>query len=109
MTLRVQIAHAEPGENARVVVVQNPTTGSKVMKDGDPAARFGVHADHGAVIHELLEGEQLADAENRALTRMWAAYTVQAGGQTFDGEPLPTWYELGDERQACWRAALQAI
>jgi hypothetical protein len=36
---------------------------------------------------------------------MWNAYAVQAGGKTFDGKPLPTWDELGEERQACWVAA----
>jgi hypothetical protein len=33
---------------------------------------------------------------------MWDAYAKQAGGVTFDGKPLPTWDELGKERQACW-------
>ena len=32
---------------------------------------------------------------------MWDAYAIQAGGKTFDGKPLPTWGELGAERQAC--------
>jgi hypothetical protein len=36
---------------------------------------------------------------------MWDAYAIQAGGKTFDGKPLPTWDELGDERQSCWVAA----
>ena len=36
---------------------------------------------------------------------MWDAYAVQAGGKTFDGKPLPTWDELGEERQSCWIAA----
>ena len=36
---------------------------------------------------------------------MWNAYAIQAGGKTFDGKPLPTWDELGDERQSCWIAA----
>jgi hypothetical protein len=37
--------------------------------------------------------------------RMWDAYAVQAGGVTFDGKPLPTWDELGEDRQSCWVAA----
>jgi hypothetical protein len=37
--------------------------------------------------------------------KMWDAYAKQAGGVTFDGKPLPTWEELGEDRQACWRAA----
>ena len=37
--------------------------------------------------------------------RMWDAYAKQAGGVTFDGKPLPTWDELGEERQLCWIAA----
>jgi len=36
---------------------------------------------------------------------LWDAYAKQAGGVTFDGKPLPTWDELGEERQACWKAA----
>ena len=39
---------------------------------------------------------------------MWEAYSVRAGGKTFDGKPLPTWDELGEDRQACWRAAAYA-
>lgn len=37
--------------------------------------------------------------------QMWGAYAKQAGGVTFDGKPLPTWDELGEERQSCWIAA----
>ena len=37
--------------------------------------------------------------------QMWDAYAIQAGGKTFDGKPLPTWDELGAERQSCWVAA----
>jgi hypothetical protein len=36
---------------------------------------------------------------------MWGAYATQAGGKTFDGKPLPSWEELGEERQSCWVAA----
>ena len=39
---------------------------------------------------------------------MWAAYSAKAGGKTFDGKPLPTWDELGEERQQCWAAAADA-
>lgn len=38
---------------------------------------------------------------------MYHAYWKQAGGKTFDGKPLPTWGEIGAERQACWIAAAQ--
>jgi hypothetical protein len=49
-------------------------------------------------------------AEDRALARMWGAYCHKAGGKTFDGKPLPTWAELGEERQACVAAAdLRAV
>jgi len=37
--------------------------------------------------------------------RMWDAYAFRAGGKTFDGKPLPTWDELGEDRQSCWVAA----
>lgn len=36
---------------------------------------------------------------------MYHAYCKQAGGKTFDGKPLPTWAEIGAERQSCWVAA----
>ena len=36
---------------------------------------------------------------------MWESYAIQAGGKTFDGKPLPTWDELGEDRQSCWIAA----
>lgn len=39
----------------------------------------------------------------------YEAYCKQAGGKTFDGKPLPTYEELGAERQACWEAAAQQI
>lgn len=39
----------------------------------------------------------------------YAAYCKQAGGKTFDGKPLPTYAELGAERQACWVAAAKQI
>ena len=37
--------------------------------------------------------------------KMWAAYCEAAGGVTYDGKPLPTWEELGEDRQKCWMAA----
>ena len=46
---------------------------------------------------------------NAKAIKAYAAYCVQAGGVTFDGKPLPTFEELGDERQACWIAAVDAI
>jgi hypothetical protein len=39
--------------------------------------------------------------------RMWGAYSIRAGGKTFDGKPLPNWDELGEDRQACWIAAAE--
>jgi hypothetical protein len=39
---------------------------------------------------------------------MWKAYAEKAGGVTFDGKPLPTWKDLGSERQSCWKAAAEA-
>ena len=41
--------------------------------------------------------------------KAYAAYCAQAGGVTFDGKPLPTFCELGEERQACWIAAVDSI
>lgn len=39
---------------------------------------------------------------------MYDAYAKEAGGITFDGKPLPTWDELGEDRQNCWCAAALA-
>lgn len=36
----------------------------------------------------------------------YEAYTAQAGGVTFDNKPLPTFDELGENRQQCWYAAI---
>lgn len=37
------------------------------------------------------------------------AYCKQASGKTFDGKPLPTYAELGADRQACWEAAARQM
>jgi len=34
--------------------------------------------------------------------RMWDAYATRLGGKNYKGEPLPSWDDLGDERQYCW-------
>ena len=44
----------------------------------------------------------------RIAEKMYSAYCSHAGGLTFDGKPLPSWQELGLERQSCWRAAAEA-
>ena len=41
--------------------------------------------------------------------KAYAAYCKQAGGVTFDGKPLPTFEELGKDRQACWIAVADDI
>ena len=46
---------------------------------------------------------------NAKAIKAYAAYCKQAGGVTFDGKPLPTFEELGEERQACWIAAVDSI
>ena len=46
---------------------------------------------------------------NAKAIRAYTAYCAQAGGVTFDGNPLPTFEELGEDRQACWMAAVDAI
>lgn len=39
----------------------------------------------------------------------WRYYCLAADGKTFDGKPLPTWEELGRDRQLCWEAAASAV
>ena len=46
---------------------------------------------------------------NMIAAKAYAAYCKQAGGETFDHKKLPTWDELGGNRQACWLAAAQEI
>lgn len=48
----------------------------------------------------MITFEQLAQ-------KAYAAYCKQAGGKTFDGKPLPTFEELGADRQACWVASVK--
>lgn len=107
MSILVNFKHTHPGMPERIAVVAKGEPAAE-LKGGDDATRCVYYA-RSAVVHELDASETLADAEDRALRRMWDAYAAQGGGKTFDGKPLPTWDELGDERQACWRAALQAI
>lgn len=107
MSIIVNFKHTHDGMAERIAVVAR----------GEPAADLAggqetqrcVYGSRSAVVHEMLVGETLETAENRALQRMWSAYCEQGGGKTFDGKPLPTWDELGAERQECWRAALKAI
>ena len=42
-------------------------------------------------------------------SKAYAAYCKQAGGITFDGKPLPTFEDLGEDRQQCWVAATDAM
>lgn len=39
----------------------------------------------------------------------YQAYCRQAGGKTFDGKPLPTFEQLGADRQACWKSAVAQV
>ena len=39
----------------------------------------------------------------------YAAHSHAAGGKTFDGKPLPTFDQLGTERQHCWVEAAKSI
>ena len=42
-------------------------------------------------------------------SKAYAAYCKQAGGITFDGKPLPTFEDLGEDRQQCWVAATDVM
>lgn len=107
MSILVDFKHTHPGMPESIVVVAKGEPAA-VVEGGGQATRCVYYA-RSAVVHEIALGEALDAAEDRALRRMWTAYAEQAGGKTFDGKPLPTWDELGEERQACWRAALHAI
>lgn len=51
----------------------------------------------------MLDENDMTDVE-RLAGALWDAYSIKAGGKTFDGKPLPTWEELGEDRQFCWHA-----
>lgn len=40
--------------------------------------------------------------------QMFAAYSEQAGGTTWDDKPIPTWSEIGEPIRANWVAAARA-
>lgn len=107
MTLAIHMSHGSKGYPATGHATGS--NGSCTIADEGPTAPIWIHSGKSAVVHELQPGETAEQAQNRALQRMWNAYAAQGGGKTFDGKPLPTWDELGDERQSCWRAALNAI
>lgn len=46
--------------------------------------------------------EQLAESA-------YNAYRKQAGGETFDGKPLPAYEDLGSDRRACWVEAVRQV
>lgn len=110
MTLKVTVSHANPGYGMSAMVVQNgrPT----VISEGEavdfhlyPGAPLGVFE----VPPQVDTIAKVYDLQAEAAQRAWAAYSAKAGGVTFDGKPLPTWEELGDDRQACWLAAVSAV
>ena len=39
----------------------------------------------------------------------YAAYSLQAGQQTYDGRPLPSWEDLAESRRSCWQAAAKTL
>lgn len=50
--------------------------------------------------HELFGSTDIGVLAQRA----YEAYCQKAGGKTFDNKPLPSFAELGANRQECWRA-----
>ena len=46
---------------------------------------------------------------NAPAKQAWDAYAEASGGKTYDGKPLPDWEDLGEEKQAAWRAAANAV
>lgn len=86
---------------------QNPETASSTMKPGAGPVQFLIHGEQSLTIEET--GDFIENTIDAKAKRAWDAYCAQAGGVTFDGNPLPTWIELGADRQECWRAAVQAV
>ncbi|MBH2008089.1 MAG: hypothetical protein I8H71_00410 [Xanthomonadaceae bacterium] len=107
MTLQITISHAAPGYSASAVVSVAGQP-DQVVDSGETCTRY-VHQSADVRVSELQPGQTLDAWKERAAQRAWAAYSRQAGGKTFDGKPLPTWVELGEERQLCWLAAVEAL
>lgn len=100
MTLKVTVTHANKGSAVAALVLQNGRP--SVLTEGE-SMDFFVHPEAPLLVHE-------AEMPLDTLARIaWAAYSVQAGGVSFDGKPLPSWEELGPNRQACWLAAVAAV
>jgi hypothetical protein len=87
----------------KVVSVECPQ-GKRQLQPGQHCS-FTIHGEQSVSVKEI-GGFIMAHIKAQAL---WAAYSAEAGGQTFDGKPLPTWEELGEDRQRCWvRVAREA-
>jgi hypothetical protein len=39
----------------------------------------------------------------------WIRYCAAVGGKAFNGNPLPSWHELGELQKAGWIAAVQGV
>ncbi len=106
MTLQALIGHAQAGTNAVIAIAQRSCT-PIVLKDGDAGRKLHIDSGSSLVVHELEQGEEVSAAENRALERMWDAFTAKAGDAS--GATAPPWAELEEELRDAWRAALHAI
>lgn len=49
----------------------------------------------------MFDENDITDVDRLAKS-LWDAYSIKAGGKTFDGKDLPQWEELGEDRQSCW-------
>ena len=110
MTLKVTVTHANKGSAVAALVLQN---GRPSMLTEGESMDFFVHPEAPLLVHEaempLDTLARIAELRAEVAQRAWAAYSVQAGGVSFDGKPLPSWEELGPNRQACWLAAVAAV
>lgn len=104
MTLSIKLTNDSTAPVAPLALVN----GTLVLAKGE-FHRAVFSAEKSLVVHPVQRGETAQTAEDRVLKRMFDAYSIQAGGKTHDGKPIPTWDEIGADVQARWRAALQAI
>lgn len=111
MTLRLQIVHATPGYPVRAEVLVKSPDGAHIDRRmiGDEGSDFFyIHSNQLLVIKE--DGHAADDSVPlRAAQRAYSAYCAQARGVAYNGHPLPSWDALGGERQACWKAAMEAV
>ena len=91
----------------KAVQVLNSGSETRKLLPGKAPVQLLIHGDQKLTISEV--GDFLDSSPQGLAKQAWQAYSVQAGGVTFDGKPLPAWDDLGEDRQKCWVAAVKDL